>query len=91
MSGIVSTLKTIAAIQSISIDAIKTAKDATGGPFKIVKLLGDVARIGDDVKELVADAPAALPELKDIDASEAGQIAEASFGLVKAILAALVA
>jgi hypothetical protein len=42
-----------------------------------------------DLKELAADAPDALPELKDLDANEVGQLGAAAFSAVGKILAAL--
>jgi hypothetical protein len=44
-----------------------------------------------DVAELAKDAPAAMPELKDIDAADAGQIAAAAYGLVRAVMVAIAA
>lgn len=39
-----------------------------------------------DVKELIMEAPHALPELRDIDSQEAGELASAAYEMVKHII-----
>lgn len=85
------TLETIADVQAVVVDGIALAKAAGKGALGIPALLSAVLKVAADVKEVVADAPAALPELKDLDASETGKVAEATYALVKAVVAALAA
>jgi hypothetical protein len=51
--------------------------------------LGQLVALSGDVKKIIADAPAALPELKGISAADASALAEAAYAQVKAIIAAL--
>jgi hypothetical protein len=90
MPGIVETLETIGDLKNLSVDGIALVKSALRGPLGIGGIFTGVLKVVADVKEL-ADAPLALPELKDLDATEAGQIGAASYVCVKAIIAALVA
>lgn len=89
MLPVTNTLQTIADLQGLLLDAVKLEKDAKAGVLHFPAVLAGVLSIGGDIKALTAEAPQALPELKDLDANEAGQLAEASFGLVKAVLSAL--
>lgn len=92
MLGIVKTLETVADVKAMAIDAIRLAKAAQrGGVLSWPAIFNGVLKIGSDVKELVGDAPLALPELKDVDATEAGTIATAAYDLVKAVVNELAA
>lgn len=54
--------------------------------------LGSLPAIFDmlnEIKVLLEDAPSVLPELKDLDQAEAGQVAEAAYALVKKVLDAV--
>lgn len=89
---ITQTLKTLADLQAVVVGAVKMAKDAKVGGFgSWATLLSDVMRVATDVKTIVTDAPGALPELKDVDGEEAGQIATAAYECVKAVIAAIAA
>lgn len=89
---ITQTLKTLSDLQTVIVDGVKMAKDAAAGGFgSWAKLFTDVMGVASDVRSVVTDAPGALPELKDVDAAEAGQIATAAYDLVKAVVAAVVA
>ncbi len=50
--------------------------------------LGRARAIVGDLRELAEDAPGALPELADLDSTEAGRLAAAAYAQVKRILAA---
>lgn len=89
--GIVKTLEVISDLKALAVDGIGLAKSATRGPIGWPALLAAVVKVAGDVKDLVADAPEALPELKEVDPAEAGQLATAAYGLVKDVMAALVA
>ncbi len=43
------------------------------------------------MKDLAHESHEALPELKDIDGAEAGQLAEASYEVIKSIVLAIAA
>lgn len=85
MAGIEKTVECFDDLGNLAVDVIGIVK--TGGLSLTVlpKLLNAVAQIG----ELVKDLPAALPELADLDSTEAAQIGAAAFGLVKKVVAAL--
>ncbi len=89
--GITSVLKTIADLQDLAIHGIDLAKAASGGPFALGAILAGVVKLAGDVKDLVADAPMALPEMADLDSAEVGKLGSASYDCVKAVLAALAA
>ncbi len=89
--GIDKTLETISDLTSLGINAIYLAKAATRGVLGWGQILAGVVKVAGDVKELVADAPSALPELKDLDSAEMGVIGSAAYDAVKAIVMALAA
>lgn len=59
--------------------------------LSIFKALSELKALEADVKDLIKQAPLALPELKTLDAAEGVEIAEAAYGLVQKIMQALVA
>lgn len=83
---VTSTLKTIADLQVLAVDGVDLVKNLATSPLGgLFKLFG----IASDIKALLVDAPAALPELKDLDAAEASQVGAAAFALVVAVAAAV--
>ena len=84
MAGVEHAVKSVEAIKVLVIDGFKMAKDGIsfGDLPALFKMLGDV-------KDLVDHAPDALPELKDLDPVEAGQLTEAAYKAVQEIIAAL--
>lgn len=87
MAGIEATLVTFKDLQALAIDAVGIVK---AGGFKfsaLPKLLDSLTKIN----ALIKDVPQALPELKDLDASEGIQLATAAFDLVKNVIAAVAA
>jgi hypothetical protein len=88
-TGIVHVLATIQDLQETAVDGIAAAKAAARGPFGLGALFAAVLKIAVDVKSLVADAPASMPEFADLDSTEVGQIGTAAYDCVKAVLVAL--
>ena len=83
--GIQKSLETLEDIGNLSVAAIAIVK---AGGFRLSvlpKVLDAIYQVG----ELIKDAPAALPELSDIDALESAQLGAASFALVKKVVVAL--
>jgi hypothetical protein len=62
--GIENTLATFADLQSLAVDGIRLAKRGPWGFGTLARVVGII----NDVKNLVADATAALPELSDLEA-----------------------
>lgn len=87
MAGIEKTLETFDDLGALSVDLISIFK-AGGFKFSMLPKILDIAQ---KVGELVKDAPAALPELTDLDAAEAAQVGGAAFSLVKKVIVALAA
>ncbi len=85
--GIEKTLATIADLQALAVAGITLAKRGPWGLGSLAAIVGILS----DVRALAADAVLVLPELTDLDAVETGKIGSATFVLVKAILAAVVA
>lgn len=86
MAGVEKTIECFDDVGAIALDVIDLVK---GGLTltSIPKALDAVAK----VVELAKDAPAALPELADLDSTEAAQIGAAAYSLVKKVLDKLAA
>ncbi len=89
MTGIVSVLATIQALKETAVDGIALAKAASRGPFGIGAVIAGVLKVAGDVKDVVSAAPAAWPELQELDSAEVGQLGSAAYDCVKAIVVAL--
>lgn len=90
MAGIQKTLESIDDIEVIAVQAVKAVKALqAGGLGAYMKVLGCLFAATHGVNELLADGPAALPELKDLDAAEVAQLGGRSYQLVVSVLAAL--
>jgi hypothetical protein len=85
-TGILHTLKMMADIKALMLDVIQIAKSGVG-----IGAIKQVLEILSSVKQIISEAPATLPELKDLDSSEAGRLAEASYEMIKDIIRAIVA
>lgn len=85
MAGIDKTIETFSDLGKLSSDLIAIVK---AGGFKL-SVLPSILDLAKQVGELVADAPSAIPELKDLDAAEAAQVGAAAFELVKSLISAL--
>lgn len=84
MLGIQHSKQVIADLGKLAVDGIALVKKSSGlGEIRaVLALMGDF-------KALVSDARSALPELKELDAQEAAQLAEQSYEAVRAVVAAL--
>ncbi len=85
MAGIDKTIETFSDIGNIAEDLIVIVK---AGGFKLI-LLPKVMSLMNSVGELIKDAPAALPELMDLDAAESAKIGAAAYDLVKKVMKAI--
>lgn len=82
--GIEHSKKVLADLGAIAVAGIEIAKKGGGlGALKQIFVLIE------DVKGLISEAPLALPELKDVDSVEAGQLATAAYDLVKSVISAV--
>ncbi len=89
--GIDKTLESIDDIEVIAVQAVKAVKALNAGGFgAYMKVLGHLFTAAQGVSELMNDGPAALPELKDLDATEVGKLGARSYALVTTVMAALV-
>lgn len=84
--GIDHSKKVIGDLKVIAIDAVYMAKH-----LSIFAALKKLPEVFDQVKDIIGEAPQSLPELKDIDSTEAGQLTSACYDLVKGIIDAVVA
>lgn len=85
MAGIVKTLETFDDLGKLSVDLIAVFK---GGGVRL-GMLPTLLDMVTQISELIKDAPAALPELQELDAQEAAMIGGAAFSLVKKVIVAL--
>lgn len=85
MLGVEKSLEVISDVKELVVDAVGLIK---GGSFSFLKL-GSLFKVASDIQELVVDAKGALPELAELDASEAGKLTEAAYSAVKEIVASL--
>lgn len=76
--------KVLADLGKVAVDGIHIAKHGVG-----IGALQDIFALMGDVKDLIAEAPKALPELQDMDAKEAAEMAQAAYEMVKAVIAAI--
>ncbi len=87
MAGIDKTLETFSDLSKLSVDVIAVIKSGGITFGSLPKILSMVS----EISELMKDAPAALPELQDLDMNEAGQVGAAAFALVKSVIQAVAA
>lgn len=87
--SVTKSLETITDAKLIIVDSIGIAKAAQKGVIGWAQILAGVFQVAIDVKELAVDAPEALPELKDLEASEVAQLSAAAYDAVAAVVAAL--
>lgn len=81
-------LETIEELGELGADAIALYKAVSHGGIGWFKAFQKVLELGADVKAL-ADAPEALPELKDLDINELGQLGAAGLAAAKKVIDAL--
>lgn len=82
--GIDNTLKLIEGVKQAALDAVAIAKGGVtiGDIPKALKLMFDLKSIYDA-------APAALPELKDVDGKEAAELSESAYEVFKSVYEAI--
>ncbi len=83
--GIEESLKTISDVKGLAVDSISLFKD---GGFSFLKI-GAILRVMSEVNALVVDGKGSLPELKDLEPAEVGQLTTAAFAAMKAIISSL--
>ena len=84
--GIDHSKKVLADLGKLAADGIKVAKHGVG--LGSLKQLFDILA---EAKDLVVEAQAAFPEIKDLDSKESGELASACYDLVKGIIESVVA
>lgn len=82
--GIVKSKEVLADLGVVAVGVIGIVK-AGLGLRSITKLLA----ILDEAKDVIENAPKALPELADVDAAEAGELATVCYNLVKSVVLAV--
>jgi hypothetical protein len=83
--GVQKSLEVITDVEVLVVEVVDLLKSGVS-----LSKFGKILTIVGVVQELVADAKEALPELKEVDAAEAGKLAEASYKAVQKIVQALV-
>lgn len=83
MADVHQSLKSISDLEKLLIDLVLLAKSgiSLGSLSSLFKLLADLKAFGADVQGV-------LPELKDLDAAEGGQLLAASYAAFQNVLAA---
>lgn len=84
--GIQHSLEVVQDLGRLATTGIELAKHGVG--LRSLRKLWDMA---EDAKELFDDARAALPELKDLDPEEAGQLARECYLVVRKVIDAVAA
>lgn len=84
MPGVEHTIASIQALDKILIDLVLISKQGVSFSnfSQLLKLLADVKVFADNAKS-------ALPEIEDVDLSEAGELAMAGFILAKDVMLAI--
>lgn len=85
MAGIENTLETIEDLEHVVVHGVEAFKAGVTSPVTALTALTKMITDGID---LAAEAELVLPELCDLDQEEAGKVGEASYVLVKNVLAA---
>lgn len=81
MQGIEHAKKTLEGLGELTCDAVGIVRSGVGlGSIK------KVFEILEDAKVLIYEAPQALPELADLDASECAQLGASAYSVVKRIV-----
>ena len=85
--GIEKTLEVFDDLGVLAVSGVKIAKAfKTGiGLGAILRSLDELLALAKSGQELLKDVPGALPELLDLDSSEAERIGKASYALVKKV------
>lgn len=82
--GVAHSKKVIADMQSLCLDGIELVQH-----YSLFHAMGKIGSIVSNVKDLIEQSKEALPELKDLNAQEAGELASAAYTMVRAIVSKL--
>ena len=87
--GIERTLEVIESLGEMAVVGVTVAKAVQGGGFiSVIRAADKLAAMGMAVQELIKDVPAALPEMRDVDAQEAAKLGAAAYKVVVRVIAA---
>ncbi len=88
MVGISKTLEVFDDLGVLAVDGIIVAKSFAHGAGigAVMGSIGKLMEIAKAIEELVKDIPQALPELKDLDASEVSILSSKAYALVKKVI-----
>lgn len=84
MLGVEKTLQVFDDLGEIAVSAVSIGKKGVS-----FSAFGDLLKVLGAGKELIQDAPAALPELMELDQAESAKIGQAAYVLVKKIIDAV--
>ena len=84
MAGIDKTLEVFDDLGNLAAAGVRIAKSGLG-----IASFGQILKVLENVKELLQDAPLALPELMDLDAVESAKLGQAAYGMVKKVMEAV--
>ncbi len=85
MSGIEKTLESFKDLGDLSVDLIGIFKAGGFSLGSLPKMVDAISKVG----ELAIEVQAVMPELADLDVSEAGQVGAAAYAFVKKVMSAL--
>lgn len=83
--GIDHSKKVVEDLGKLVMDAIPIAKHGVG-----IGAISQLFTILADVKDLLAEAPQALPELKDMDSAKAGELSSVCYEMVRRVITSIV-
>lgn len=85
MADVANTIETIEDLKDVLCDAIEAYKSIKS-PFTLLAALAGLAK---SVSDLLAEFPAVMPELLELDADEAGEITKASYECIQSVITCL--
>lgn len=83
---ITNTVKVLSDIQKLVVDACDLLRS---GPLSLFSV-GKVLVVLHDIQQLIADAPGAFPELKDLDPAEIGTLSQEAYNSVQAMITGII-
>lgn len=89
--GVDKILEVVADAEVLLVSGIVIVKDCMDGVSfgDVIANMSRLAAVGKSIDELRKDIPAALPELKDLDAAEVARIGSAGYVLVQKVIEAI--
>lgn len=86
MAGVQKSLEVISAVTALVVDVADVVKNGVSlGNGSLLKLWDALS----ELQKISKDASAVLPELKDLDAAEVGQLGSAAYGAFQSIVSTL--